>query len=335
MATKYGLLLPHFGEFADRDLLLDGSKLAESLGFDSVWVRDHLLFEPHGEMEKPNRSFYEALTTLTAIGAVTDRIELGTGSLIPFRHPLEVALTVATMTQLVGPRIILGFGAGTFDHEFEAVGIDTNIKRWDLVESTAHILRKVWTENNVDYQDDFFSFNDVTIEPKPVGGSVPYWYCGGTPASARRAVEYCDGWMPGRLSLPTFRARVNKMREMSQEKGRPMPTVAIIPPTSVEETREAALREVNVEGLLTWANNAKYWVKPPSGRFETWEDLEGTLIAGDPDDVVAECRKFEEAGCEHLVFDFRFKFDRFFEQIELLGKHVLPQLRGVTAEIGA
>lgn len=327
MATKYGLLLPHFGEFADRDRLLEGSKLAERYGFDSVWVRDHLIFEPHGEMEKPNRSFFDALITLTAIGAVTERIELGTGSLIPFRHPLEVALSVATMTHLVGPRVILGYGAGTFDHEFEAVGIDPNIKRWDLVEGTARILKKVWTENGVDYADDHYAFNDVTIEPKPVGGPVPFWYCGGTPASARRAVQYCEGWMPGRISLATFRARVDKMREMSSEAGKPMPTVAVIPPTSVEATREDALRDVNVDGLLAWANNAKFWVKPPSGRFETWEDLEGTLIAGSPDEVVEECRKFEEAGCEHLVFDFRFKFDRFFEQIQLLGEEVLPKLR--------
>jgi alkanesulfonate monooxygenase SsuD/methylene tetrahydromethanopterin reductase-like flavin-dependent oxidoreductase (luciferase family) len=67
-ATKYGLLLPHFGAFADRDRLLEGSKLAESYGFDSVWVRDHLIFEPHGEMEDPNRNFFDALITLTAIG---------------------------------------------------------------------------------------------------------------------------------------------------------------------------------------------------------------------------------------------------------------------------
>jgi alkanesulfonate monooxygenase SsuD/methylene tetrahydromethanopterin reductase-like flavin-dependent oxidoreductase (luciferase family) len=324
---KFGLLLPHFGVYADKDRLLDGSRLAEDLGFDSVWVRDHLIFEPHGEMEDPNRSFYDALITLTAIGAVTKRIELGTGSLIPFRHPLEVALSVATMTQMVGPRLILGYGAGTFDHEFEAVGIDPEIKRWHLVKSTAQILKKVWTENEVAYKDDFYAFEDVTIEPKPVGGPVPFWYCGNTPASARRAVEYCEGWMPGRISLATFRARVDKMRELSETAGRPMPTVAVIPPTSVEATRADALRDVNVDGLLAWANNARFWVKPPSGRFETWEDLEGTLIAGSPDDVVEECLKFEAAGCEHLVFDFRFKFDRFFEQIELLGKEVLPRLR--------
>ena len=330
---KFGLLLPHFGVYADKDRLLDGTRLAESLGFDSVWVRDHLIFEPHGEMEDPNRSFYDALITLTAIGAVTSKIELGTGSLIPFRHPLEVALSVATMTQLVGPRLILGYGAGTFDHEFEAIGIDPEIKRWHLVKSTALILRKVWQENGVDFKDEFYEFEDVTIEPKPVGGPVPFWYCGNTPASARRAVEYCEGWMPGRISLATFRARVDKMAELSEAAGRTPPTAAVIPPTSVEATREEALRDVNVDGLLTWANKAKYWVKPPSGRFETWEDLEGVLIAGSPEDVVEEVLKFQAAGCEHLVFDFRFKFDRFFEQIELLGKEVLPRLR--KAEVAA
>jgi alkanesulfonate monooxygenase SsuD/methylene tetrahydromethanopterin reductase-like flavin-dependent oxidoreductase (luciferase family) len=335
MAMKYGLLLPHFGQFADRDRLLEGSKRAERYGFDSVWVRDHLIFEPHGEMEHPNRSFYDALITLTAIGAVTEKIELGTGSLIPFRHPLEVALSIATMTQLVGPRVICGYGAGTFDHEFEAVGIDPTIKRWDLVEGTARVLKKVWTENDVAYDDGFYKFEDVTIEPKPVGGPPPFWYCGATPASARRAVEYCEGWMPGRISLATFRARVEMMRARSQELGRPLPTPAVIPPTSVEATRKEALEQVNVEGLLAWANNAKYWVKPPSGRFETWEDLEGTLIAGSPEDVVEECLKFEAAGCEHLVFDFRFKFDRFFDQIELLGEEVLPRLRKASAGVPA
>ncbi len=335
MATKYGLLVPHFGDFADRDRLLEGARLAEQLGFDSVWVRDHLIFEPHGEMESPNRSFYDALITLTAIGAVTERLELGTGSLIPFRHPLEVALSVATLTQLAGPRVILGYGAGNFDHEFEAVGIDLSIKRWELVRSTAQILKRVWTENDVSYSDDHYAFEDVTIEPKPVGGPVPFRYCGNTPASARRAVEYCEGWMPGRISLATFRARVKKLAELSEAAGRTPPTAAVIPPTSIEATREEALRDVNVDGLLAWANKAKYWVKPNSGRFETWEDLEGTLIAGSPDDVVEECLKFEQAGCEHLVFDFRFKFDRFFEQIGLLGQEVLPRLRKEAAGVPA
>jgi alkanesulfonate monooxygenase SsuD/methylene tetrahydromethanopterin reductase-like flavin-dependent oxidoreductase (luciferase family) len=323
---KFGLLLPHFGEYASRELLLEGSRLAEEVGFDSVWVRDHLVFEPHGEMEKPNRSFYDALTTLTAIGAVTERIELGTGSLIPFRHPLVTALMTATMTQLVGPRLILGFGAGTFDHEFDAIEWGDR-DRVELVRSNAEILRRVFTDNNVDYSDANFTFSDVSIEPKPVGGRIPFWYCGATPRSARLAVEFCDGWMPGRISLATMAKRIESMRTLSDEKGTALPTIAVIPPTSIEETREEALRHVNIPGLLAWANKAKFAVKPPSGTFETVEDLEGQLIVGSPQEAVAEIKKFQDLGTQHLVFDFRFKFDRFFDQIKLLGNEVLPQLR--------
>jgi alkanesulfonate monooxygenase SsuD/methylene tetrahydromethanopterin reductase-like flavin-dependent oxidoreductase (luciferase family) len=323
---KFGLLLPHFGEHASKENLLQGSKRAEELGFDSVWVRDHLVFEPHGEMEKPNRTFYDALTTLTAIGAVTDRIELGTGSLIPFRHPLITALMAGTITQLVGNRLILGFGAGTFDHEFDAIewsGRD----RVEMVRSNAEILRKVFTENDVSYDDGIFKFNDVTIEPKPVGGRVPFWYCGATPRSARLAVEFCDGWMPGRIGLGTMEKRIQSMKELSSEQNKPMPTIAVIPPTSIESSREEALKDVNIPGLLAWANKAKFSVKPPSGSFETVDDLAGQLIAGSPDEAVAQVEEFRALGVEHLVFDFRFKFDRWFEQIELLGTEVLPKLR--------
>ena len=328
--TKYGLLLPHFGEEADRDKLLRGSQRAEELGFDSVWVRDHLVFEPHGEMEKPDRTFYDALTTLTAIGAVTERIELGTGSLIPFRHPLVTALMAGTMTQLVGPRLILGFGAGTFDHEFDAIGWGDR-DRVELVRSNAEILKRVFSENDVDYSDDNFSFTNVTIEPKPVGGPVPFWYCGATPRSARLAVEFCDGWMPGRISMGTLEKRVNTMRELSAEQGRSVPTVAVIPPTSIERSREEALEHVNIPGLLAWANKAKFAVKPPSGSFETVDDLSGQLIVGTPEDAVAEIERFAAAGVEHLVFDFRFKFDRWFDQIELLGSEVINKVNRAAA----
>jgi alkanesulfonate monooxygenase SsuD/methylene tetrahydromethanopterin reductase-like flavin-dependent oxidoreductase (luciferase family) len=324
---KFGLLLPHFGEHASKDNILEGSKRAEEVGFDSVWVRDHLVFEPHGEMEKPNREFYDALTTLTAIGAVTDRIQLGTGSLIPFRHPLVTALMAGTMSHLLGPdRLILGFGAGTFDHEFEAIGWG-DLDRVEMVRSNAEILRRVFTENNVDYEDAIFSFKDVSIEPKPQEGRIPFWYCGATPRAARLAVEFCDGWMPGRISLATMAKRIETMKQLSAEQGKAMPTVAVIPPTSIEATREEALEHVNIPGLLAWANKAKFAVKPPSGRFETVEDLEGQLIVGNPDEAVEEIRKFEALGVEHLVFDFRFKFDKLFDQIELLGTEVLPKFR--------
>jgi len=326
MTMKFGLLLPHFGEHASKKNLLEGSILAEKMGFDSVWVRDHLVFEPHGEMEKPDNTFYDAMVTLTAIGAVTEKIELGTGSLIPFRHPLVTALMASTMTQLLGDRLILGFGAGTFDHEFDAIGWGDR-DRVEMVRSNAEIFKRVFAENDVTYDDGVFKFENVSIDPKPIGGQIPFWYCGATPRSARLAVEYADGWMPGRISMATLEKRIHDMTELSAEAGRKLPTIAIIPPTSIESTREEALKHVNIPGLLAWANKAKFAVKPPSGTFETVDDLEGQLILGNPEQAVEQLKKFESVGVEHLVFDFRFKFDKYFEQIELLGTEVLPKMR--------
>lgn len=319
-------MLPHFGEYANRELILEGARRAEEQGFDSVWVRDHLLFEPHGEFESPNRVFYEPLTVLTAIGAVTERITLGTGTLIPYRHPLVTAFSLATMTHMVGPRLIAGFGAGTFDHEFEAVGLG-GIFRPELVESNKRIFDLVFSQDDVTYDDDHFSFDNVSLHPKPAG-DIPFWYGGATPASARRAATYCDGWIPGRITLKTIEKRIEQMRAIVEENGRPMPTVGVIPPTTIAETEEEAWEGTSVEGLLKWANErGKWWVKPESGKFETVEDIEGSLIAGTPDQVVEQVRRFEATGVEHLVFDTRLSFDRWFSSIELLGTEVLPKLR--------
>jgi len=323
---KFGLLMPHFGGHASRRAVLDGAVLAESFAFDSLWVRDHLVFEPHSEMEAADITFYEALTTLTAIGAVTENITLGTGSLIPFRHPVHTAISIGTLCSLVGDRVVLGFGAGTFDHEFDVIDM-LGVDRVGLVRSNAEILRRLLAEDGVTYRDDVYSFENISIEPKP-GVPVPFWYCGATPRSARLAAEYCDGWMPGRTTLLTIEERVATMRRMTADNGRPMPTVAVIPPTSIAATHDLALSGVNLEGLLAWANlRGKWWAKPPSGEFATAEDIEGSLIAGTPDEVVEQVGRFAEVGVEHLVFDLRMNFDRWFASVELLGREVLPALR--------
>lgn len=322
---RTGLLLPHFGEHADAAKIVGGSQLAESLGFDSVWVRDHLLFEPHGEFEKPDATFYEALTVLTAVGASTERIRLGTGALIPFRHPLVTAQIVTTMTQFFGPRVVLGMGSGNFDHEFDAVGLG-GVPRPQLVLDTFEIMRRVWGDEGIDWHDEPFDFDGATIRPAPVGGTVPLWYCGTTPKSARMAARHCDGWLPGRIGIDTLRARVQTLTTVSAENDRPMPNVGMIPPTAIGRTREEALAKVNVEGLLAWANNSRFWVKPASGKFETIDDLAGLLLYGTPDDIVEQCLELRAAGVDDLVFDFRLSFPQWEEQMQVLADEVLPRV---------
>ncbi|MFI6348635.1 LLM class flavin-dependent oxidoreductase [Streptomyces sp. NPDC050560] len=323
---RTGLLLPHFGEHADAQKIVEGARLAERLGFDSVWVRDHLLFEPHGEFEKPDPTFYEAFTVLTAVGAATERLILGTGALIPFRHPLVTAQIAATMTRFFGPRLVLGMGSGNFDHEFEALGLG-GVPRPQLVQDNFAILRDIWQREGVSWHKEPFDFDGATVKPWPTGGPIPLWYCGTTPKSARIAAAGCDGWLPGRISLDTLRARVDTLTTVSAAHDRPRPTVGIIPTTSVARTREEALSRINVDGLLAWANNSRFWVKPESGRFETVQDLAGVLVHGTPDDIVEQALELRAAGVDDLVFDFRLSFPLWEEQMHLLGEEVLPRLR--------
>lgn len=326
MTMQFGLLLPHFGAHTELDFLLRGCRLAEELGFDSVWVRDHLLFEPHGEFEAADRNFLEPLTVLSAVGAVTERMILGTATLIPYRHPIITAFTLASMSHMFGDRIIAGWGAGTFDHEFEAVGLG-GVFRPELVEDNARIAELLFNEDDVSYKGLHYEFEGVNVYPKPTG-KIPFWYGGATPASARRAAEYADGWIPGRITLKTIEKRVAKMQELVAENGRPMPTVGVVPPTTIATTEEEAWAGTSVDGLLKWANErGKWWVKPESGVFETAADIEGSLIAGTPDQVIEQTAKFETVGVEHLVFDLRLSFERWHESIALLGKEVLPALK--------
>lgn len=324
MPTQYGLLLPHFGANASKDKLIEGSKKAEALGFDSVFVRDHLVFHPHG-MEGNNNTFIDPFVVLAAIGAVTSKIQLGFGSLIPHRHPLLLSLMINSLEYMAGPRLVLSMGIGNFQVEFDALGM----KDWprdEVAEEQLAILRKSWTHKHFSHEGKFYRNAEVGLAPT-VEKPIPIWYAGATPASVRRALAFCDGWFPGRITLKTYVKRVEKLRTGAQEAGRPRLLEGCIPITSIDTTREAALRKVNVGGLIKNANEQKFWVKPESGSFTKWEDLEGSFMVGTPDDIVNDVKKYLEVGIDHIVFDLRFRFDEWNYCMELLGKEVLPRLR--------
>jgi alkanesulfonate monooxygenase SsuD/methylene tetrahydromethanopterin reductase-like flavin-dependent oxidoreductase (luciferase family) len=120
---------------------------------------------------------------------------------------------------------------------------------------------------------------------------------------------------------------VEKLRAGAAAQGRPRLHEGCIPITSIDVDRETALRKVNVQGLLANASKQKFWVKPASGSFSKWEDLEGSFIVGSPDDVVNEVKKYLEVGIDHIVFDLRFRYDEWERSIDLLGKEVLPRVR--------
>ena len=321
---EYGVLLPHFGVHADREAVLEGARRAEELGFDAVWVRDHVVFRPHHH-EGPDPSFLDPLVVLSAVAAVTDTIKLGTGCLIPHRHPVHTALLMGSLARMAGSdRIIVGVGLGSFDHEFEIVGMGG----WDrrvVMGEQVDIFRKLWSGEPVSHDGQYYQFEDAEIHPTPYGKDLPVWYSGTSVASIRRAVEYCEGWIPGRMPRRDYRKRVDRMAEMAAEAGKPAPVAGVIPYTSPGRTLEEAKQAFDLGALIEEAR--RRYTLPDGGRIERLEDLDGAIIAGPPDLIVEEVRAFEDAGCEHFVFDLRLRFDDWIEVLEMVGEEVLPLLR--------
>jgi alkanesulfonate monooxygenase SsuD/methylene tetrahydromethanopterin reductase-like flavin-dependent oxidoreductase (luciferase family) len=325
VSTEYGLLLPHFGGQANKEKVIEGAKKAEAMGFDSVFVRDHLVFHPHG-MEGTDITFIDPFICLGAISSITKKIKMGFGSLIPHRHPLLLALMLNSLNYMAGgDRLILALGLGNFQVEFDALGIGA-WPRDEVVEEQVAILKKLWSCDHAAHEGKYYKFAELGFKPKP-SKPLPIWYAGATPAAVRRALAYCEGWLPGRITLATYKKRVEKLRSEAKAAGKPRIFEGCIPITSIDVDRETALRKVSVKGLLDNANKQKFWVKPPSGSFQTWQDLEGSFIVGSPDDIVGEVQKYLEVGIDHIVFDFRFRYDEWDRELELLGEKVLPKLR--------
>lgn len=318
------MLLPHFGSHASRERLLGAGRLAEQYGFDSVWVRDHIVYHPHAH-EDQNRTHVDPFAVLSAIAATTERITLATGSLIPHRHPILTALAAGSLDFIAGGnRLLLSFGIGTYEHEFEAVGMGGWDRR-EVLPEQIQIMRELWTGDPVDHKGKFYEFSDVQIRPVP-RGAVPIWYGGMSLAAVRRAVEYCDGWVPGRLPDRDFTRLLQRMQRLASEAGKSLPNTGSIPLVVFGRTAEEAWQRIDVPRLAGEMRRNKC-TEPPSGDFTSPADFAGAVLVGSPEQIAEQAMATLNTGVEHLVFDFRQSFDQLEENIRMAGELVLPKLR--------
>lgn len=284
------------------------------------------MFTPH-DMEGNDNTHIEGLAVLAAVGSATTKLTLGSAMAICHRHPIHLAQSFAGLSRIANGRVIMGLSVGGFPHEFAAAGLPTTLAaRAHLASTNADLCRRLWRGEKVSYQDDYYSFANVELKPAPVN-PIPIWGGGSTPAACRRVVEYCDGWMPARITLETFKTRLDYIRDLSESAGRHRVTAAVMPLTSIANDRATALSHVHVQALLAEAKRNATWVKPAGGSFSTLEDIKGLILAGTASDIVRETRAFQSAGAELIVFDLRFRYRDWFQQIELLGELVLPEIR--------
>ena len=270
---KYGVCIPHYGRPIDAGGLTEMAVKAEEMGFDSVWVTDHIIV-PHviPEMEDLvyRYDMLEPLTLLAHLGAVTSRVSLGTSVVIlPYRNPVILAKMIATADVLSRGRIILGAGVGWLEGEFDVLNAPF-ANRGPLSDEYLRLLKELWTNPTPSFQGHHFQFSDVTSSPMPVQKPhPPLWIGGWTRRAARRAVEFGDYWHASLLDPKELAKFVSYMRRHSESVGREDPP------------------RVSFRGTVNFTGDAIAGQRPP--------------LSGSTEDVIADLQEYSEAGVDYAV----------------------------------
>ena len=305
-ASRFGVFLPSYiweGDDASRvEGLLSFAREVERLGFDSIFITDHVIAAKHFY----DVSWLDSLTTLTFVAAVTKRVRLGTSILIlPLRHPVILAKQLATLEYLSGDRYILGGGVGWYEPEFEAVGTHKR-ERGRRSDEVLDIVLALLARERVSYEGDFYAIRDVTIDPRPA--HLPLvWIGGGSQlasekspeaprfaASVMARVARSDGWIPRPTSPPDQIA--SDWIELSSyltEHGRDPAEIAV-----VHENFLHYVPSGDRERVLRTQHDA-YRRVMSDARGDDY--LEEVYLFGTPDDIVTKLQARVDAGVQYFV----------------------------------
>lgn len=210
----------YLGFEATSEGIIKTATKAEALGFDAVFVNDHII------VDKSPRSAvwantYDPFIALSFIAAHTAHILLGTSVLImPYRNPIATAKMMATLDQMSGGRVIAGIGVGWNEAEYNALGVPFH-ERGTRTNEYLHIWKACWAPGEVSFEGTFFSFSNMQISPKPLQQPhPPIWVGGSSPAALRRAAEFADVWQPTPTPLSDLIERQSNLRAACEQIGR-------------------------------------------------------------------------------------------------------------------
>ena len=252
MPTTFGTSMPSRGDMASPENLRVLAQRAESLGFDSAWVSDHIIlpravdsFYPYAAdgvaTFRPDEDYYEPLATLNFLAGCTQKIRLGTHVLIlPYRNPVLTAKMISTLDVLSGGRVILGAGVGWMEEEFQALALDTYAQRGAVTDEYIQLFKELWTKDDPEFQGEHYQLSGTGFQPKPVQKPhPPIWIGGHTNPAIRRAAKYGDGWMPIGLRPPAIlepeelAEKIARLRRLTVRAGRPEDAVSLCFSTGV------------------------------------------------------------------------------------------------------
>jgi probable F420-dependent oxidoreductase len=291
MTVRFGFSLTGRGPLADRDAIGGLARRAEALGYDSIFVTDRMLipvaktsgypYSPTGAFPLgPDEPWLEALTAVTWLATITQRIHVGISVLvIPYRNPVFTARALATADYLSGGRIILGAGIGWWREEFEALGVPFAGRAARTMESL-RIMKEIWTRPRVAFEGHFWRIAEAGgVKPQPAQKPhIPIWIGGHTAAALKRVVAIADGWHPlglrppVALHPPEMAAGVKRLRAFASAAGRD--------PRSI---------------TITFKGPVKLDPAAPKDRVP---------LTGSPAQIAEDLSAYVATGVEHFILDF-------------------------------
>jgi probable F420-dependent oxidoreductase len=220
----YGLCLPNFREGASREGMEAAAETAERLGWSTVWTTDHILVA--NEDADDYGRIYEAILSLTWIGAKFTKVRLGTSVLVvPQRNAVVLAKELASLDDLSGGRVVAGVGIGWSEPEFGNLGVADRVRvRGAYLDEAIGLFRHLWSGSTEPFHGRFHTFDDFAFAPLPAqGGRLPIVVGGKAEAALRRAGTFGDGYQSSATSAAKYADRVPVIRAAAEAAGRPMP----------------------------------------------------------------------------------------------------------------
>ncbi len=310
-SNTFGLTMRNFTtypEMPDPRALIAYAVEAEALGFDSVWVWDHIFLGVD-----PPFPVLDSLTLLAAVAARTTRIKLGTGVLVlPLRNPVVLAKELSSLDLIAGGRLLLGMASGWYRREFDAVGVPFE-QRGRIMDRNLEILRRLWTEEQVDGEYPPHRLRGSNLSPKP--SSPPITLIGGYVERVLKRAALNGGWLTYFYTPESFAKSWAKVRDFADATGRDPDELlnANQLPIYVGASRAAVEAQ-----MMEWLGQE--W------DYAAWSELTmAAAIFGTVDDCVAQLRAQLAAGVQKLIFiPYRYQT----EQVEIIAREIIPRLRG-------
>ncbi|MGH2983822.1 MAG: LLM class F420-dependent oxidoreductase [Solirubrobacterales bacterium] len=229
--------------------------LVEELGYDSLWVGEHVVVpDPRVKPSpmEPEDPILDGLVSLAFLAAHTERIGLATGIVIlPQRNPLILAKQLASVDVLSDGRLVFGLGVGYLEPEMSAIGVEME-RRGTRADEYLAAMRALWEQEKPSFEGDFVSFSGVNAHPRPIQRPLPVIVGGRTPAAHRRAVRHADGWYGYWLDLDRTAEQLDGIRAALGAAGRDESDfeITVTPRGRIDAGAVAAYDSLGVDRLV-------------------------------------------------------------------------------------